>query len=124
MKQLNLLTSPERAALLHQLFPDEINAFVAFLHEYAEQIRNNSTAFMEKHGEYLPFKAELWIALADDMCKRIPANGTLLIKNHRRFADQLFDGLTALFTIQAMQEYAAACDNSHFILAMELLFRI
>jgi len=125
MQPLNNLTHVEKAKLLFQFFPSEIPAFIVFEKWLAEKlILDKKTIEMEWGRENSPFTFPFWLSLAEDTVKRIEKNDTTLAQSSNRFADQLFDGYNAFFSIHCLNVFAKSqkCESKQFALAVELFF--
>jgi hypothetical protein len=121
MKPFYDLDTIDKAQLLHELFPEEIKGLLEFMLQAANEITTAPEKIKDNWGGK-PFSADGWIILAKETEHRILKNFDALIKTKRRFSDQLFDGYTAMFTQQCLQDYSQICKNSQFIQAMKLLF--
>lgn len=122
MKQLEQLNNVERAKLLFELLPQQIPGFVHCMKAIAEIICNDPEKLKQQwDGQILT--ADFWIELAKDAKSRIEKNEKELLKNSRRFSDQLFDGYNALFAVHCLQEYCKQPEaDNKFNRAVELLF--
>lgn len=123
MKPFDELTIIDKARLLHELFPDEIKGLIEFILQTANSLTIEPQKVKDNWGGK-QFTADGWLILAKDIDSRIVKNFDALIRNKQRFSDQLFDGYTALLTMQCMLDYREVCKNSKFIQAMQFLFDI
>lgn len=121
MKPLADFNSVEKAKLLHELFPDEIQQVVAYVEECTKVFTDKPDQVKDNWGDNI-FSADAWIALAKEVQGRIKRNRKEMIKGSRRFADQLFDGYAAMFTTHCLGNYLMRTKNSRFKKAIELLF--
>lgn len=123
MKPLEQLNNVERAKLLHELFPGEIPAFLKY-------VRGMSMTVAEEQGRIAAtwnnglITFDFWLSLAQQAEQKIIRYGAKLEKNSRLFADQLFDGYSALYLSHCLHEYTKGRKhtNEKFELAVELLF--
>jgi len=123
MKPFDELNIIDKARLLHELFPDQIQALIEFMLQTANEIITAPEKVKDNWGGK-QFSADGWIELAKDTDRRIVRNFDALIKIKQRFSDQLFDGYTAMFTLQSMQDYLNTCKNSKFVEAIKFLFDV
>lgn len=102
--------------------PQQIPGFVHCMKAISKTISNDPEKLKQQwDGQILT--ADFWIELAMDSKRRIEKNGQALLKNSRRFSDQLFDGYNALFAVHCLQEYSKQQEaDSKFKQAVELLF--
>lgn len=123
MKTYKQLNNVEKGKLLFDLFPENIPAAIKFIEAIANTICNDP-AELRNNWENQFFSVEFWHGLATDTKRCIEENDNTLHKSGRRFADQLFDGYNALFTVHCLQQYAIneACTNKRFAQAIEMLF--
>lgn len=123
MKKYDQLNNVEKGKLLFDLFPESIPEAIKFIQAIANIICNDPQE-LKNNWENSFFTVEFWHGLATDTKRRIEKNGNTLHTSGRRFADQLFDGYNALFTVHCLQQYAIneACTNKRFAQAIEMLF--
>jgi hypothetical protein len=123
MKALNQLDNPGKAWLLHQLFPNEIPALIDFVQGMCEAVKEDEDLNRAKWNNDL-FTFDFWLAIAGEVEQKIDKYGAKLHKNSNLFADQLFDGYLACFTIQCVVTYTTVRKHSDekFVKAVDLLF--
>jgi len=123
MQPLYLLTSVQKARLLHTLLSHEIPEFLGYLKELTETVLNEKERIAAEWKDKL-FNVEFWFGLADDVQRIMAKYAKDLCKSAAVFADQLFDGYTGIFTAYALTQYVANGRNSEpkFKPAVELLF--
>jgi hypothetical protein len=121
MKALNKLDSVAKGQLFAGLFPDEIQGLVDAIKGVHDYMKGNEAAIRES-GEGVVFNAEFWFRLVTDVGNAIEQYGSRLAKNKRLFADQLFDGYNALFTVECIIKYKYKTGNPKFVQAITLLF--
>jgi len=123
MKPLDKLNNVEKGKLLFDLFPASIPKAIAFIQAVATMICNDPDN-LKQQWENQFFSVELWLRLATNTKELIEKNGTSLHRSARRFADQLFDGYNALFTVHCLGQYSVneACTDKRFAKAIEMLF--
>jgi hypothetical protein len=124
MQPLRILNNVQKARLLHNLLNEEIPAFLAYLNELTETVLNNREQIAADWKDQF-FGVEFWFGLAEDV-QRIMAKYTRdLYKSPNVFADQLFDGYTAIFCAHALMQYVAQAKHGDpkFKRAVELLFQ-
>jgi hypothetical protein len=123
MKTIEGLTNVEKAKLLYQLFPGEIAGFVQFVDGMCSNIREHEQASRSKWDNgFITF--DYWLQLVSEVQGKISKYGARLSKNQRLFADQLFDGLLAVYTNHCLNCYITAKQqpNKKFGSAIDLLF--
>lgn len=111
MKALHIMTNVEKAQLLAALFPEELPEVLqsikkryVYLQAHKQQIRQTWD-----HG-LLPF--DFWYQLAENVHGAIEKYNKKLLKSRKLFADQLFDGYNALFTVDCLVRYAGQGKNT------------
>ena len=123
MKPFYNLTNVDKAKVLHELFPDEMPAFLEF-------VKSVSRLIDEKHAElnatwkHQLFTFEFWVNLSKDAENKINQYNKKLHTSSRLFADQLFDGYAAFFAVHCLIEYIkkADCKNEKFVKAVDMFF--
>ena len=122
MKPLNELTSPEKAKLIHELFPSEIPDLIQFIQEVCNTIQREKDIIKLEWDNQL-LTAEFWFDLADKVTSIINRYGNKLGKSSRLFAGQFFTESVVILIVDAMVKYGTAkSNNPKFIKAVELLF--
>lgn len=109
MKQLETLTNVDRTKLLHELRPSPIRDYL----EYAKGFINYLQAHqkeIESTWKNNMFSFQYWLSLALDMEKRIDRYPDQLCKSSRLFADQLFNGMLALFAADTLLKFTDSED--------------
>ncbi|MGE6397355.1 hypothetical protein [Chryseobacterium scophthalmum] len=104
MKTLVKMNNLDRAYLLAQLFPEELQGLIVFIKKEAELFNQNRE---QVHKEWTEKNicVNLWFEYITNFERRYMRNGTRLHRNKKTFRDQLFDGYDALFTIHATINY-------------------
>ena len=123
MKALDKMNNVEKANLLHILFPDEIPAFLVFVLGVCQTIRENEQVERTK-GEHAIVTFDFWLNLLNDAENRINRYGNKLHRNKGLFADQLFDGQSAMYMKYCLQLAVETKihPNPKFTQAVRLLF--
>ena len=123
MKALNQFSNIEKAKLLHQLFPTEMPGLIDFTQGMCEAVKENQDLNRAKWNNGL-FSFDYWLSLAGNVHVATEKYGVRLHKNSNLFADQLFDGYLACFTIHCIVTYIAVRqhENSKFVKAVDLFF--
>lgn len=122
MQPLKILNNVQKARLLHSLFFTEIPQFLAFLAETTETTLTHRETVRENWKDQL-FSAELWLTLAEDAGRTLSKYSKELQRSSPVFAEQLFSGYTALYTVQQLVNYSERSDTDpKFTQAVELLF--
>ena len=124
MKPIDKMNNVDKAQLLHQLFPEEIPAFVDYVKRVCEAIKEREAEEQAK-GKYSVSTFEFWHDLVKDAERRIDRYGERLHKRSRLFADQLFDGQNALFARYCLELYVGTRkhENQAFTGMVRVLFR-
>lgn len=123
MKALESLTNTEKARLLHELFPDEISAFL----EYLDKVCNDFQAHKQEYAKnwvegFIPFN--YWFSLAVETQGILKRHQFNMKKSSRVFSDQLFYTYTTIFVNDRIIKYADhACENEKFKVAVDLLYK-
>ena len=119
------MNNVDKGKLLATLFPEQVQGILdsltaahAFLNENGETLRSTW------ENTLLPF--DFWLQLAEQAREIINHYGQMLAKSTSLFADQLFDGYIAIFTIDCIVKHASALpplpENERFGIAVKLLF--
>lgn len=123
MKALKDLTNTEKARLLHDLFPDEIPAFLENLDQVCCDFQTHKEEYAENWGEgFIPFN--YWLSLSIETMKILERHKFNMKKSSRVFSDQLFYTYTSLFVNDRIIKYAdQVCKNEKFKLTVDLLYK-
>jgi hypothetical protein len=122
MNPLNKMNNVDRGRLLVDLFPAELPNITKYIQQEAQQMRDNKQD-IKAHWAGTLFSDEFWFTLVENVNKKIEKCGTKLHKKSRWFADQLFDGYDALFTLYCLQEFAIKTECSQQLTqAIHLIF--
>jgi len=123
MQPLKLLNNVQKARLLHSLLLAEIPDFLAYLNELTETVLNDRERITAEWKDQL-FGVDFWFELAENVQRVMAKYPKDLYKSANVFADQLFDGYTAIFCIHALSQYVANDRHTEpkFKPAVELLF--
>lgn len=109
MKPLERMNNVEKGKMLADLLPEELPNITLFISKEIERFLKN-----EDHNKSIwkgtLITANFWYSLVRNVEKTIKQCGSKLHKNHRWFADQLFNGYNALFTIHCLIEYASTAE--------------
>lgn len=123
MKTLRQLTNVEKAGILLSWFPEEIAPIVDAIRGMSENIVQNEQQEREIWtGGLLNF--DFWLQLAKNAGCILSKYQKKLATNKRLFADQLFDGYQAIFSVHCIVAFAKTkrLENRELFLAVELLF--
>ncbi|WP_116789535.1 hypothetical protein [Flavobacterium psychrotrophum] len=121
MKALEKLNNVEKGRLLAGWFPELLPELVDTIKGTQQYLATHETEVREQWDNGF-FKPNFWLRLAADVGRAIDTNGKKLAKSPRLFADELFDGYNALFTIDCIDKYKFAVQNVKFTQAVRLLF--
>jgi hypothetical protein len=123
MQPLKMLDNVQKARLLHSLLSNEIPQFLGYLNELTETVLNGRERITAEWKDQL-FSVGFWFGLAEEVQRVMAKYPKDLHKSAAVFADQLFDGYTAIFTAYALTQYVAGGRNTDpkFKPAVDLLF--
>lgn len=123
MKPFKDSTNTDKAALLHELFPDEIPDFLEFAKNTAATIREDQE-LTAKNWQNPVFTFGDWLALAGRVEENIEQHGARMVESNALFARYLFDGHLAIFTSYCLTNYTTIRQhpNRKFRMAADLLF--
>lgn len=123
MKPLENLINVEKARLLHELFPQEIPALLEYTNNMCHTIQEDEQLTRNQWENGL-LTVEAWLSFVEEVRSKIDKYGKRLHTQSRLFADQLFDGYTALYMVHCMTLYTTTRKHSNhkFVLAIDLLF--
>ncbi|MBS1526298.1 MAG: hypothetical protein JST19_11655 [Bacteroidetes bacterium] len=123
MKPLKTLNNSQKAKLLHELFPDEMPAVVDFLKGYSEAFKEHED--MNRRAWKNPlFSFDFWLTLVNWTDTILTNNGKRITNSASLFADQLFDGHTAMYVTDCLKTYITIRrhPNTKFVHAVNMLF--
>jgi hypothetical protein len=123
MQPLKLMNNVQKARLLHSLLIQEIPGFLGYLHSLTETVLNDRERITADWIDQM-FSIDFWFELAEQVQKVMAKYSKDLYKSANVFADQLFDGYTAIFTAYVLTQYVTLGKNTDpkFKPAVELLF--
>ncbi|MGN6541430.1 MAG: hypothetical protein ACTHK8_03700 [Ginsengibacter sp.] len=123
MKPLEQLINVEKARILHELFPQEIPALLKYTNNMCLTIQEDEQLTRNQWENGL-LTVEAWLSFVEEVRSKIDKYGKRLHTQSRLFADQLFDGYTALYIVHCMTLYTTTRKHSNhkFVLAIDLLF--
>lgn len=128
MRPLKEMTFEEKGIIIHQYFPDEIPALVAFFKHYAERIISDKGELREK-WEDVPegniYSFDVKQSLANEVKKIIETFGDGLVTNTKIFSTKLFRGNHAFFTDECLTAFLSEekYEDPKFPLFVMLLFK-
>ncbi len=121
MKALKDMNNVERGYLLANLFPDELTGIMDAIEGIHYNLVENKDT-ITKEWDNGTITVDFWYSLAHEVYSNVTRQRKQLLKS-RRFADQLFDGYNALFTIECISKYAEEHrDGSKFHFMVNALF--
>lgn len=112
MKPLEKMNNIEKGKFLADLFPEELPNIILFIQQEIAHFSINE-ADIKRHWTASLVTDGFWLQLVRNIEKAITQSGDRLHRNHRWFADQLFDGYNALFTIYCLVEYSITDECNH-----------
>lgn len=122
MKALEQMYNVEKGKLLADILPTELPNIILFIEQETKRFLTHEELFKSQWTATL-VSSHFWFGLVRNVEETIKKCGNKLHKNHRWFADQLFDGYDGLFTINCLVEYSLTQSCNHRLkLAIHLLF--
>ncbi|MCS3732342.1 hypothetical protein [Mucilaginibacter dorajii] len=123
MQALHTFNNVQKAKLLHALFIHEIPGFLIYAQQLSAYIRDNPDEVRKVWKNQL-FGVDFWFQLSEAADRKIKQYGRLLEKSSNVFADQLFDGYSALYLHHCLTTYTdkGRHKDPKFKLAVELIF--
>lgn len=123
MKALTQFTNVDKAALLHQLFPEEIPALLEFITGMCQSIKEDE-ALNRKAWDARFMSFDYWLTLTNQAEDLIKLKKSLMIKSYKVFSEQLFSGYTAIYVNHCICVYTKTKvhPNPKFSLAVQLIF--
>ncbi len=122
MKALTEFTNVDKAALLHQLFPEEIPDLLDFITGMCQSIKEKEALYRFSWDNGL-MSFDFWLRLLNSSELMIAQKRNSLIKSHLIFSEQLFSDHKAIFLNHCISVYTTARKhpNPKFTLLVELL---
>ena len=100
------MNNVEKGYLIAKLFPSEIKVILEAIEKiHYKMVEDKERIIIEWQSSNGFINIDLWYSWAHDVYSRIVRQRKQLEKP-RRFADQLFDGYNAIFTIDCIVKYA------------------
>ncbi len=124
MKPLENLSNVEKAKLLHELFPKEIPELLKFTNSLCATLLEDKEAPSKWNNSISTY--EMWQSCIKKVGDKISHYDKRLNNRSQLFADQLFDGYSACFTVHSLRLYVTARQhpNTQFVDAVKMLFEI
>ncbi|MCX2476048.1 hypothetical protein OQZ33_17070 [Pedobacter sp. MC2016-05] len=110
MKALKLLTGEDKAKLLHELFPEEMENLVIYINEFyinefCAHFSANTEAYRKDWKNGL-ISFNYWIALSKETAGIISMEKRNLIKSSKLFSEQLYFSCTSLFVTDCIVKFS------------------
>jgi len=125
MKSLQSMNNVDKGKMLAALFPEKVQGILDSLAAAHAFLNENEETLRSSWDNILP-DFDFWMQLAEQAHEILRQYGQRLAKSTSLFADQLFDGYIAIFTIDCIIKHAAALpplpDNRRYGLAVKVLF--
>lgn len=125
MKPLQSMNNVEKGKLLAALFPEQLKGILDSLTEGYDFLTQNEEALRSTWGNDL-LNFDFWYRQAAEVANTVKRHSRALTKSSSLFADQLFDGYNAIYTIDCIVKQAASLpplpENKRYGLAVQLLF--
>jgi len=117
------MDNTEKGKLLGGLFPDALNGAVGYIAAQYRYLSDNQDS-IRQNWEQGSVAFAYWYRIAANIASTFEKHGDALCKSSSLFAEQLFDGYNALFTIDCLREYTAPQDfaNPKFAQMVDVLF--
>lgn len=104
MKALNEMINPEKGKMLAELFPGEIEGMLNAIIKMRNTMAESKEEIVANWDNPL-FTVEFWYRLATEVSRIVDKEKDRLL-NPRLFAEKLFPGFHAVFTIHCIMTYA------------------
>ena len=121
MKAITQMNNVEKGKLLADLFPEEMEGMVDAIKGAFDYLMDNEAEVRREWDTNL-LPTDFWFRTAKQVGNAIELQGARMVKKPRVFADQLFDGYNALFTVDTLVRYRIVSDNKKFQYAIQMLF--
>ena len=118
MKPFKELNSMDKAQLLHNLFPDDINHLLTFLEDSASMILNDPSLMPEDWNRKIDLTK--WREEATLLKEKINQHREQMVKDSEYFATTLFKGYLDFFPLQCLKDYTLITPNQKLADAIEL----
>ena len=124
MKALKDFTNVDKAALLHELFPEEIPALLHFIKGMATSI-GHDVELNRMNWEDGLMSFDFWLSLADQIEVNLDMKKSKMTSNPRIFTQYLFEGYLAIFSNHCLLVYSSIENHtsSKFVQAIHLLIK-
>lgn len=121
MKPLQNLNHVEKGKLLAALFPEQVQGILESLQQAYQYLTDNEEAIRSGWDNgFIQFN--FWYRVAGNVADAVQRNCKSLTKSSSLFADNLFDGHNALFTIDCIVKQAKHNESTKYRQAVALLF--
>lgn len=121
MEALHKLSAVEKARLFAGLFPQYLEGLVGAIGGACAYMAANEKEIKATWDNPV-FGAEFWYRIAGHIAKAIAQHGKRLWKSRQLFAEELFDGYNALFSVDCILKYKYATGDPKFVQAVRLFF--
>lgn len=124
MKTIHMLTNEDKAILMHQLFPGEIEALIQHMEALCKFIIDNQDLHRQKWDDgFMPF--DFWLLQITKVQTAIIKDSQKLVKNARYFSEKLFSGMLATYSNHCIDVFIKKSMYRHpkFPVAYELFYR-
>lgn len=106
MKALMQMDNVEKGKLLADLFPDKLPEITAYITEQIGLFENNEVRLRGLWAETGFATVDFWYGNMREVQEAIGRYGEKLHRKSGLFADHLFDGYRAVFTVHCLIDYA------------------
>lgn len=125
MKPLQIMNNIDKGKLLAVLFPEQLGNILERLTASYRFLSDNEDSLRASwDNSLLPF--DFWYRQAAEVAAAVAQHGKVLSKSSNQFAEHLFNGYHAIYTIDCIVKQAEALpplpDNIRYGLAVRLLF--
>jgi hypothetical protein len=119
------MNNTEKGKLLANLFPEQLQGIVDNLMATQRFLADNEDSLRSTWDNAL-LSFDFWYRQANEVTTKIERHSKSLTKSSSLFAEQLFAGYNALYTIDCIVKQAQAMlplpENTRYILCVRLLF--
>lgn len=121
MKPLQYMTNTEKAKLLAILFPEQLPEILKALQQGYDHLTQNEDS-LRPHWDNSFYSYDFWYGLATGVANLTQQYGEALAKSSTLFAEKLFAGCNASYTIDCLLRQAKDNENPKYRQAVALLF--
>lgn len=124
MNAIHNLTNVDKALLMHQLFPGEMEALIQHMTFLSKYIIDNEQLHRENWENGL-FSFDLWLSQITQVYSNLQKDSKRLIKDAKYFSEKLFSGMLATYSNHCIDVFVKKSMYRHpkFPVAYGLFYR-